>query len=147
MKLINQLMRLLEVNMSDYKITDLGEGFLLVQPYIWQKKEKVIVLITEAYEDGTTKVVSEKIEWREPKPLLGDFMYIFTQSQYDKMVENYKLGNCEITSNGLSRYSNANGFGANWYGQPAKTAKMMASAGVKLPKELFGLYSRILGEC
>lgn len=133
--------------MSDYKVTDLGEGFLLIQPYEYQKKEKVIILTTEAYEDGTAKVVSERTEWREPKPVLGDYMYIFTKSQYDKMLSNYELGNCPVTPKGLSRYSNANGSGCTWYGQPAKTAKMMAKAGVKLPKELFGLYTLILGSC
>lgn len=133
--------------MSDYKITDLGEGFLLVQPYMHQQKEKVTILVTESYEDGTAKVVSERIEWRERKPVLGEYMYIFNQSQWDKMLYNYQLGNCPVTSKGLTRYSNANGYGSTWYGQPAKTAKAMAKAGVKLPKELFGLYSLILGSC
>lgn len=133
--------------MIDYKITDLGEGFLLIQPYEYPNKKKVIIITTEAYEDGTAKVVSERTEWRYPELVLCDYMYIFTQSQYDKMLANYELGNCPVTPKGLSRYSNAYGYGACWYGQPAKTAKMMAKSGVKLPKGLFGLYSLILGGC
>lgn len=133
--------------MSYYKITDLGEGFLLIQPYVYQKKEKVAITTIETYEDGIGKVVSERTEWRERKPVLGDYMYIFTESQYDKMLSNYELGNSAVTQKGLSRYSSACGHGCNWSGQPAKTAKMMAKAGIKLPKELFGLYSLILGSC
>lgn len=134
--------------MEDFKLTELDDEFLIIQEYAYQKPERVISQIIETYADGTQKVIKEWEEWRKPnKQDLCKDVYIFTKPQLERMKQNYKLGNCPITTKGLCRYSLAWGSCNNWYGQPGRTAKRMLKKGVAIPKELYGLFTHVNGAC
>lgn len=134
--------------MKDLVVTQLDDEYLMIQVELYKKPEKVITVITETYEDGTSKVIETKTDYRRVgKRELSETVYIFTTHQLAKMQENYQLGNCPITVKGLMRYSNAYGSkSGGWYGQPAKTARALAKKGVPLPKEAFSLMACINGE-
>lgn len=133
--------------MNGFKLIQLDDEYLIVRQYAYKKPEKVLVITTETYENGESKVVKSQEEWRRPASNeLDEDIYIFTNRQLQLMQDNYKLGNCPITQKGLRRYSSAYGSGTSWFGCPAKTARELAKKGVPLPKEAFGIYTYITGE-
>lgn len=131
--------------MSNLKVTLLGEQFLILQQAAYLPKQKVTVRVIEQVEGKPEHLLSTKTEYREQPPTFEGDLFVFTRAQYNLMLENYALGNCPVTTKGLMRYCNAYGSGFNWWKQPARTAKMLASEPVSIPKELHGLMSHIMG--
>ncbi len=109
--------------MSNLKITELGAELLIIQQAEHKPKLCVIIKVTEQVAGSEeVVVVSTKTEYRkQPVTYSGD-LFVFTRQQYKKMLENFALGNCPVTTKGLRRYSTAWGSGTEWWNQPARAA-------------------------